>query len=110
MITELFFLHWSDNLTEKVMNSTAETLINAVDSTVLDEDKAKPILETMLELDVQTLQTPKKILDSFEKVAVAHDGNLAAEKIDESLKFLEDLEDKCDLSDPDVAEVNNELK
>ena len=70
---------------------------------MLDEEKAKPILETLLDLDVDILESPKEILDTFEKVAVAHDGNL--DKIDENLKLLEDLAGKCDLSDPEVVEV-----
>ena len=87
------------------MNSTAETLIKAVESTLLDEEKAKPILDTILDLDVQTLQTPKEILDSLEKVTVAHDGNIEEDKIEESMKFLEDLAARCDLSDSEVVQV-----
>ncbi len=89
------------------MNSTAETIIAAVDATLLDEEKAKPILETLLDLDVNVLQTPKEILDSFEKVAVAHDGKLEVDKAEESLKFLEDLAGKCDLTDAEVVEVKD---
>ena len=88
------------------MNTTAETLIAAVDATLLDEEKAKPILEGLLDLDLDVIQTPKEILDSFEKVAVAHDGNLEPNKIEESLRLLDDLAGKCDLTDSDVVEVN----
>ena len=95
----------SDNLTALVMNATAETLIAAVGATLLDEEKAKPILETMLDLDVDATQAPKEILDSFEKVVVAHDGNVEADKISESLRFLDDLAAKCDLADSDVVKV-----
>ena len=87
------------------MNTTAETLIAAVDATLLDEEKAKPILEGLLDLDLDVIQTPKEILDSFEKVAVAHDGNLKPNKIEESLRLLDDLAGKCDLTDSDVVEV-----
>ena len=87
------------------MNTTAETLIAAVDATLLDEEKAKPILEGLLDLDLDVIQTPKEILDSFEKVAVAHDGNLEPNKIEESLRLLDDLAGKCDLTDSDVVEV-----
>jgi hypothetical protein len=75
-----------------------------VGATLLDEEKAKPIMETLLELDVEVVQSPKEILDTFEKVAVAHDGNL--DKIEDSLDFLEKLAGQCDLTDPEVVEVH----
>ena len=89
-----------------VMNKTAETLTQAVDATLLDVEKAKPILSAYLELDAETLQTTKEVLDGFEKAMVAHDGNLALDKVDKSLEFLDDLAGKSDLSDSDIVEVS----
>ena len=89
-----------------MVNSTVTSLILAVKSTFLDQEKAKPIFDTFLELEPTLIDTPSSVLDGFDKVVKASKDDLDKETIKDTLGWLGGVSAKADhKKDPTVSKV-----
>ena len=87
-------------------NSTVTSLLLAVKSTSLDEEKAKPIFDTFLEVQPTLIEEPSDTLEGFNKVTKAAIKNLDKSTIKETLGWLNEISAKVDhKNDPDVSKV-----
>ena len=81
------------------------TLLLAVDSTSLDEEKAKPMLKTFLVVKTDYIAKPKDVLEGFKKIVKASKKTLDKETVEDTLKWVGDLSSKTGLTDKEVLKV-----
>ena len=83
------------------------SLLLAVKSTSLDTEKAKPILDTFLEVQPSYIEEPSDTLDSIDKVVKASAKSLDKESIKEVFEWVGGVSSIADhKNDPGVSKVN----
>jgi hypothetical protein len=93
-------------LARKVSNKTVTSLILAVKSTSLDEEKAKPIFNTFLDVQSAYIEEASELLDGFDKVVKASVKSLDKDTIKETLGWLAGISAKADhKNDASVSKV-----
>ena len=99
-------LYSTESLARKVSNKTVTSLILAVKSTSLDEEKAKPIFNTFLDVQSAYIEEASELLDGFDKVVKASVKSLDKDTIKETLGWLAGISAKADhKNDASVSKV-----